>query len=131
MEQAAQHIALMCSKKFGHSLLAVVRASVLVFAPMLRAVVDHGVSQLEDWWCHRRVQHTLQVTHQVLSLAVVVRKVAKCLGNVSVRDCWSMLASLRKEQSDPATPAGSRHSCQPTVKLHTLPLVWNFPLGKG
>ena len=34
--------------------------------------------------------------------------------------------SLRKEQS-----AGSRHSCQPKVKLHILPLVWNYPLGKG
>ena len=38
---------------------------------------------------------------------------------------------LRKGQSDPATPAGSQHSCRPTEKLHVLPLVWNFPLGKG
>ena len=34
-------------------------------------------------------------------------------------------------QSGPAAPVGSQHSCQPTVKLHILPLVWNFPLGKG
>ena len=34
-------------------------------------------------------------------------------------------------QSDPAPPVGSQHSCQPTVKLHKLPLVWLFPLGKG
>ena len=34
-----------------------------------------------------------------------------------------------KGQSDPTTPAGSQHSCQPTAKLHILPLVWNFPLG--
>ena len=40
-------------------------------------------------------------------------------------------APLRKGQSDPATEAGSRHSCQPTVKLHILPLVWSFPLGEG
>ena len=26
---------------------------------------------------------------------------------------------------------GSRHSCQPTVKLLIVPLVWRFPLGKG
>ena len=43
----------------------------------------------------------------------------------------SLVWPLRKEQSDPATPAASQHSCQPTVKLHILPLVWNFPLGKG
>ena len=38
---------------------------------------------------------------------------------------------LRKGHSDPATPAGSRHSCQPTVKLHILPLVWIFLWGRG
>ena len=35
-----------------------------------------------------------------------------------------------KLQSAPTPPAGSRHSCQPTVKLHVLPLVWPFPLEK-
>ena len=34
-------------------------------------------------------------------------------------------------QSAPTPPAGSRHSCQPTVKLHILSLVWMLPLGKG
>ena len=34
-------------------------------------------------------------------------------------------------QSNPATPAESRHSHLPAVKLHALPLAWNFPLGKG
>ena len=29
-------------------------------------------------------------------------------------------------QSAPTPPAGSQHSCQPTVKLHILPLVWIF-----
>ena len=40
-------------------------------------------------------------------------------------------AVLRKEHSDPTTPAGSRHSCQPTVKhpCHTPSVT--FPLGKG
>ena len=27
-------------------------------------------------------------------------------------------------------PVGSQHSFQPTAKLHILPLVWIFPLGK-
>ena len=31
----------------------------------------------------------------------------------------------------PRDPVGSQHSCQPTVKLHILHPVWNFPLGKG
>ena len=53
---------------------------------------------------------------------------APTVGEVAV---LSNVASLRKLQSDPATPVGSQHSCQPTVKLHILPLVWNFPLGKG
>ena len=35
------------------------------------------------------------------------------------------------EQNAPTPPVGSQHSCQPTVKLHILPLVWIFPLGKG
>ena len=43
----------------------------------------------------------------------------------------SAASALRKGQSYPATPAGSQHSCQPTVKLHILPLVWNFPLRAG
>ena len=31
-----------------------------------------------------------------------------------------------------ATPGGgAQRSCQPAVKPHILPLVWNFPLGKG
>ena len=39
---------------------------------------------------------------------------------------------LRKGQSDPATPAGSRCSCQPAVNLHTLPLAsMKFSSGKG
>ena len=38
-----------------------------------------------------------------------------------------------KIQSAPTPPVESQHSCQPTVKLHILPLlvVWNFPPGKG
>ena len=43
----------------------------------------------------------------------------------------SVVWHLRKLQSVPAPPVGSRHSCQSTVKLHILPLVWVFPLGKG
>ena len=31
-------------------------------------------------------------------------------------------------QSAPTPPVGSHYSCQPTVKLHMLPLVWIFPL---
>ena len=34
-------------------------------------------------------------------------------------------------QSAHTPPVGSQYSCQPTVKLLTLPLVWIFPLGKG
>ena len=45
--------------------------------------------------------------------------------------CHAVFSHLRKERSDPTTPAGSRHSCQPAVKLDILPLVWNFPLWKG
>ena len=33
--------------------------------------------------------------------------------------------------SAPTPPVGSQHSCQPTVKLHMLPLVWIFSSGKG
>ena len=33
--------------------------------------------------------------------------------------------------NDRAPPVGSRHSCQPTVKRHILPLVWIFFSGKG
>ena len=40
-------------------------------------------------------------------------------------------ASQGTLQSGPAAPVGSQHSCQPAVKLHILPLVWIFPLGKG
>ena len=39
--------------------------------------------------------------------------------------------SLRKEQSEPPTPAGSQHSGQPTVKLHVSPLAWNVLWGRG
>ena len=31
----------------------------------------------------------------------------------------------------PTPPVRSRHSCQPTVKLYIVPLVWIFPLGMG
>ena len=31
----------------------------------------------------------------------------------------------------PTPPAGSQHSCQPTVKLYILPLVWGFSSGEG
>ena len=34
-------------------------------------------------------------------------------------------------RAPPRPPVGSRYSCQPTVKLHILPLVWIVPLGKG
>ena len=47
----------------------------------------------------------------------------------SLRARWHSAPPLCKRQSDPATPAESQHSCQPTVKPHTLPQVWNFPLG--
>ena len=33
--------------------------------------------------------------------------------------------------SAPTPPVGSRHSCQPTVNLHILPLVLRFSSGKG
>ena len=37
---------------------------------------------------------------------------------------------LRKGQSDPATPAGSQHQCQPTVKLYITPSM-DISSGKG
>ena len=39
--------------------------------------------------------------------------------------------ALMKIQSIPTPPVGSRYSCESTVKLHILPLIWNFPCGKG
>ena len=36
-----------------------------------------------------------------------------------------------KVQSAPTPPVGAQRSCQPTVNLHILPPVWDFPLGKG
>ena len=51
-----------------------------------------------------------------------------------IRMCttWTQGSGVQeKVQSAPTPPVGSQHSCQPTVKLHILPLVWVFPLGKG
>ena len=40
-------------------------------------------------------------------------------------------AHTRVSAERPAPPAGSQHSCQPTVKLHILPLVWVFLWERG
>ena len=48
-----------------------------------------------------------------------------------VEVCELDLVHHRQLQSDPAPPVESQYSCQPTVKLHILPLVWIFTLGKG
>ena len=40
-------------------------------------------------------------------------------------------AFQRQLQSAPTPPAGSQHSCQPTVNPHIIHLVWFYPLGKG
>ena len=39
--------------------------------------------------------------------------------------------ACRRNVNYRAPPSGVAHSCQPTVKLHILPLVWIFPLLKG
>ena len=44
---------------------------------------------------------------------------------------WGPTHAQGTLQSAPTPPVGSQHSCQPTVKLHILPLVWIFTLGKG
>ena len=36
-----------------------------------------------------------------------------------------------KLQSAPTSPVGSQHSCQPTVKLHIITLVWIFLWERG
>ena len=41
------------------------------------------------------------------------------------------LGAQRQLQSDPTPPVGSQYSCQPTVKLHILSLVWIFTSWKG
>ena len=63
-----------------------------------------------------------------LNQEAVLRAVAEEAGAHSVT--W-IFPAHRQLQSDPAPPVGSQHSCQPTVKLHVLPLVWIFTLGKG
>ena len=40
-------------------------------------------------------------------------------------------SSLLSKGNYRAPPRPQRHSCQPTVKLHILPLVRIFPLGRG
>ena len=53
------------------------------------------------------------------------------LMRLRMRSCgWPCTPWQGKLQSTPTPPVGSQHSCQPTVKLHILPLVWIFPLVK-
>ena len=53
------------------------------------------------------------------------------LANSSLLICCIEPQAQGTLQSAPTPPVGSQYSCQPTVKLHILPLVWIFPLGKG
>ena len=51
---------------------------------------------------------------------------------VRFNPCFSVCVCVQRElQSAPTPPVGSRHSCQPTVKLHILPLVWDFLWERG
>ena len=74
---------------------------------------------------HTKITNTANIMNTAAHMCETSRNVKV------VPDLDQVGVALRKGQSDPATPAGSQHSCQPTVKLHILLLVWNFPLGEG
>ena len=97
-----------------------------------RLVID----LVRDDGLDQSVRRRIRERAEARALGLVVRHVVdsfltRAAGVMALRRHCGWWWWLRKGQSDPATPAGSRHSCQPTVKLHMLPLGWNFPLGKG
>ena len=72
--------------------------------------------------------HTATAAHNEHRGGVLLRKHR----HIRVARTCRHVRCAKGRLSDPATPAGSQHSCQPTVKLHILPLAsMEFSSGGG
>ena len=118
----------------AHRLVSTLVDTFLVVTPLL---TTHRLLSTSDAICfvatHQLVRTSVAIylvaTHQLVRTSVATYLVAT---HQRVRtSVATYLVATHQLVSTPTPPLGSQHSCQPTVQLHMLPLVWTFPLVKG
>ena len=107
------------------TLVAVWRAPSL-WPPVARAAAVAAVALVAVAAVTVRLLAFAAVAHLVVPAAALEAAPLQRARRTVVFPC-----TAHEAERAPTPPVESQHSCQPTVKLYILPLVWIFPLGKG